>query len=225
MTTQTRETFAPPLPAWLRLGLRVLSGVVALSAVGMALASLVIAPNAVWVMFGFEVVVALAGVVGVVAAGGRFDSGQGLVWLCVAGVLFVAGVLSYLGTPQGIVWSQGTPASPTTTWSVGRVALAGVFGAAAVYAVLRRSAEARRNFARGLVAGVLLVCLMGGLVIFGGRAMAALAGTAGVVKAAIAIVVGFIGITLMSAAGHWLIRAFECARREDATPTPAARPS
>ncbi len=223
------ESFPSPLPGWMRRLLAALSVFTIVTGLGMAVAALVIPANPVWVMFGFESVVAIAGVIGLLGASGRFDVGQGMTWACVAGTLFVAGVLSYLGTQQGIVWSGGKPATSTIPWALGRVALAGLFGAVAAYAVLRRSADGRQAIIRAIVALGLLGALGIGLVLFGGRVNAMLASVPGVLKAALAIVVGFAAIALLSAGGHWLIRAFECARTPDAprgvTPTPGARAS
>ncbi len=209
----------PPLPGMIRGLVVALSAVTALSALGMAIAAVVIAPTPVWIMFGFEVVIAMAGVIGLLGAKGRFDDGQAMWLLCISGTVLVGGFLSYLGTRTGIVFvKDGSPVS-TLLWCAGRGVLGAVFGVLAVYAVLRRTLEGRKYFGRGLIFAAFLGVV--GAPFAAARGVPGfIANLPGPVEGGVLAVIGIVMTILACAAGHYFIRAFECGRAEAA---PAAR--
>lgn len=202
----------PPLPPLVRYVVAGVSAVVLASALAAAVAC-ALAPTPIWVMFGFEVVIALAGVIGLLGVKGRFDEGQAMWLLCIAGTLFVAGFLAYLATRGGVQLRTGGPTHATLAWSVSRLGAAGLFGLLAVYSVLRRTAQGRAFFVRGLV---LLAVLGGVLSPFAvARGMPGfVAQMAGPIRGGVLTVVGIVVVVLACAAGHALIRAFESARSE-----------
>ncbi|CAG0955541.1 hypothetical protein PHYC_00443 [Phycisphaerales bacterium] len=205
------ETPIAPLPPLVRYLIGTLSVVTLVSALAMAITAAVFPKQPVWVLTGFEVVVLVAGVMGVLGLRGRFDEGQALHLACIAGVLFVGGFLSYLGTRQGIVFQEGKPPSSTFPWMLGRLGLAGVYGAIAAYAVLRRSAQARAFMVRAVIAGAALAVLAAPFVF--SRGMPGWLSPTGkpVMYAALALY-GLAALVGVCAFGHCLIRAFECGR-------------
>lgn len=213
--TATSTAF-PPLPGAIRALVFALSAITVLSALGMAVASVAIAPTPVWIMFGFEVVIALAGVIGLCGAWGKFDDGQAMWLLCIAGSILVGGFLSYLGTRTGIVLvKDGAPIS-TFLWCMGRLAIGGTFGALAVYAVLRRTADGRRYFIRGAVLGGVLGAFATPFALARG-VPGFLGNLPGPLEGAALTIIGIVMTMLACAAGHCFIRAFECGRTTDAT--------
>src|SRR3954466_11027292 len=75
----------PPKPVRVMVG--TLCAVICLSAIAMAAAALLVSRSPVWFLFGFEVVIAITAPMGVLFAMGRFQDGQGLALLCIAGTI------------------------------------------------------------------------------------------------------------------------------------------
>lgn len=209
-----------PKPVMRTIGL--LSAALALSAAGMGVACTIFPPHAVWVVFGFELIMCLAGVVGLLFARGQFQEGQGMTLLCVGGTVLFAGFLSFLSTygPGGIVFRTNAAATSMTPWFVSRIALGLCFLSFAAYAVLRRNPKSRAYIVRGLVASVVLALVVGGMYV-GRNALNSMPGAVRGVIFAIGALVAVIGV---AAAGHCFIRAFECGRPEQlpGTATPGA---
>jgi hypothetical protein len=212
MTRQEPAPLVPDLPRSVRYLVGTLSMLVLLSAIPAAVGAAVLPRPPVWVMTGFEVVIALAGVIGIQTARGRYNDGQGLALLCVAGTLFVAGFLTYLGTRQGLPL-RGPGQAPTSTmpWMLGRLALAGVFGLLAAYSVLRRSPEGPRLLLRGILLGVPAAAIMAPFIL--ARGVPASLGTMpGPVRGGLLAILAIIVMGLLCVSGHFVIRAFESAR-------------
>lgn len=201
-----------PLPKSILGLIGVLSGVLAVSAAGMALASVAFTPHAVWVVFGLELIMCLAGVLGALFSRGAYQEGQGMTLLCVGGTVLLGGFLSYLSTlgPGGIVFRAGGSAVSMTPWFAFRLAIAVSFLALASYAVLRRSRESMVFFRRGLIAVLVLAATAGGLLLLRKPLEATPAAIRGVIFAFGALT----GVVGVAAAGHCFIRAFECGRVE-----------
>jgi len=176
----------------------------------MAVLASIVAPRPAWVLFGFELVVVAAGVIGVGFSRRRFQEGQGLTLVCIAGSVFAAAVLSWLGNRQGVTLVESRGQTSLLGFAAVRLAIAAFFAIAASYAVLRRTAGAR---AYAIRAGVALLALasLGAAFWFGRGQIASLAPfVAGAVK----LVALTVGMILICAGGHCAIRAFESGRTQ-----------
>lgn len=205
-----------PLPKSVLRVTGVLSAVLALSALAMCIAAVAIAPHVVWVVFGFELIMVVAGVIGLFFALGAFGEGQGLTLVCIAGVTLAGGFLSYLATagPHGIVFRAGAGPTSMVPWFAFRVMLGVGFAMLASYAVLRRSAESIGHLKRGMIACLVLGVVGASVVLTRG----ALANAPDAVRGVAWALAGVMAIIGVAAAGHSFIRAFECGRLGDEKP-------
>jgi hypothetical protein len=203
-----------PLPKSVLRVVAVLGAVLALSALAMCVASVAIAPHAVWVVFGFELIMVVAGVIAVLFARGAFAEGQGLTLLCVAGVTLAGGFLSYLATAgsHGIVFRAGAGPTSMVPWLVFRTVIGLGFLLMASYAVLRRSRDSVAYLKRGVIASIVLGTVAGVTLLTRGT----LANAPDAVRGVVWAFVGVVALIGIAAAGHSFIRAFECGRLEDA---------
>ncbi|MCE7974835.1 MAG: hypothetical protein DYG92_11030 [Leptolyngbya sp. PLA1] len=200
----------PALPNWLLRTVSAVSGLLLVWAAVMAVLASLVAPRPAWVLFGFEVVVLIAGVIGVAFGRRRFQDGQGLALICIAGTVFASAVLSWLGNRQGVTLVESRGQASLLGFAVARVAIAGFFAAAATYAVLRRTPEAR---AYGIRAAAALVGLAGlGAAFWLGRQQ--VASLAPFVAGGVKLVALVVGMILVCAGGHCTIRAFESGRTQ-----------
>lgn len=198
------------LPSWLLRTIGVTSGLLVMWAAVMAVLASIVAPRPAWVLFGFEVVVAAAGVIGVGFSRRRFQEGQGLALICVAGSVFASAVLSWLGNRQGVTLIESRGQTSLLGFAAVRVGVAGLLALAAAYAVLRRSTRARAYGIRGAVALLALAGL--GTALWMGRQQ--IGALAPFVAGAIKFVALTIAMVLVCAGGHCAIRAFECGRTQ-----------
>ncbi len=176
---------------------------------GLAMAALILFnPPVYWFMLGFEVLITVAAVFGVLLSLGRFRDGPALALLCIAGAVGAGGLLGYVGSGKTLVGID------LKYLLVLRAALAAAFALAAAAVVLARRPRASLPLlATGIGAGVALVALGAGF----WAARGTLAGAAGPVRVIAFTVAGVLVICLVSAAGHYLIRAFAIA---DESPEP-----
>lgn len=199
-----------PLPSWLLRSVGAVSGLLLLWAAVMAVLASVVAPRPAWVLFGFEIAVVAAGVIGVGFSRRRFQEGQGLALICIAGSVFAAAVLSWLGNRQGVTLVESRGQTSLLGFAAARLTIAAFFAVAASYAVLRRTAEAR---AYAIRAGVSLLALAGlGAAFWLGRGQ--IASLAPFVAGAVKLVALIVSMILICAGGHCAIRAFECGRTQ-----------
>ncbi len=124
-----------------------------------------------WMVVGFEVVALGASAFALLIARGRFRDGPGMALLCVAGALFVAGVLGYYST-------KSTPGAPAQLllhgravamkpWALLHTATAGILALLAAYEVLRRNTRSMYYLARAAMSGAPLAALFAvGLVLY-----------------------------------------------------------
>lgn len=198
-----------PVPRFLLFFLGLLGVAVALSAAAMAVVALVVTERPVWMLFGFEVVVMLAGVFAVLFARGRHHEAQGLTLLCIAGSVFAGSVLGWLSVNGALqVKNSDVPVS-LKLWLLARVGCAGVYAVAAAALVLVRRRESRPFLVRALLTGAPLVLAAGGLALARTQ-ISSLAGSVHpVVSIFVACVLGLVGIALASICGHCIIRAFQ----------------
>lgn len=197
-----------PLPPWLLRTIGATSGLLVMWAAVMAVLASIVAPRPAWVLFGFEVVVLAAGLIGVGFSRRRFQEGQGLALICVAGAVFASAVLSWLGNRQGVTLIESRGQTSLLGFAAVRVGIAGLFASAAAYAVLRRTAQARAYALRAAIALCGFVAL--GAAFWMGRHQ--IGALAPFVAGAIKFVALTIGMVLVCAGGHCAIRAFESGR-------------
>jgi hypothetical protein len=207
----TVESVWRPMPGWARMLAGVVSALALAGGLVVAVMAMGLAPRPVWVVFGCQMLVVLAGVIGLGIARGKFNEGQGLALASVGGTLLAAGLMTWLGTRQGVALYSEKVVSLKPL--VGGLALAGLtMGGLAAYAVLRRTSQGRTYAVRAVVSGVMLAAVAGGLWM-GRGAMDSL----GPVVKGLVVVVGSVAVlVLFCAAGHCAIRAFECGRTDDA---------
>ena len=92
------------------------SGLVLLSSLGGVAASLLNSPR-LYFLLGFEVVILVATVFGVLLGRRKFGSGAGLGLLCVAGVVLAGSLLGYISCRDPLRWS---PRRMRPAWSMPR---------------------------------------------------------------------------------------------------------
>lgn len=212
-----------PFPRVFRLAVGVLSGLVLLSTVPMLVASILLSPRPVWIMFGFELVVALSCVTGLLAAWGRFREAPAMAVLCVAGPVFVGAVLAYFGVGRALTLEGREEPISLDLWVIGRIAVALALAGIAAVLVLMRSSRCWGYAAKAAAAGAPLVLAGGVLVMFRGPVAGAIGGLPGLVQIALGGLAAVVGLVLFSAAAHFTIRAFEEGRMEGASSPTGAK--
>jgi hypothetical protein len=211
----------------LGLCLAVVCAAVALSAVaGAPLALLVDKP--LYFVFGFELLIVLAGVFGVLIAMGKFEEGPGLSLLCVAAIVGVGTLLgdqtAKLANPISgpIVYHIRSVDRDITMYLALRGVAAALIALGAAWVVLaRRPRESTGSLMRGLAALGLLV-----LVVVGGwSARAGIISLGAFPTTMIALALGVIALGLIAGSVHYIVRAFEFGRRSDGVLRPSEKPS
>lgn len=203
-----------PLPALWRGVIGLVSGCTLLTALVMIPASVGLTPKPYWMVFGFEVCAALAGVIGLGIARRRFEDGQALGLACVAGTIAVGAFLWWFSLqPRGAFTLKSRPVpinlTPLVMARLGGAALLALIGA---LAVLRRSTTSWWYLGRAAAAGAPV--LAGGVIAYAlrGPIGSALTGMAGPIKAGLFAIVGLAAIAFFAIAVHCVIRAFEVGR-------------
>lgn len=192
----------PPSKAIL-LFVLALSGVVALSAAGVGIASL-LQDRASWVMFAFELVVAIAGILGVMIGRGRFADGPALGVAAIAGTVLLGSLFGYLGGGRLL---YGVDMRPLL---YARAAAALLLGAAAGWIVVSRDLKATLPLlVRGLSFALPIPLGLFAYWKFRGR----IAGISDAAQLGIAII-GFALFTgLLAASVQFIFKAFEIGTR------------
>jgi hypothetical protein len=198
------------VPQPVRLFVGILCAMVLLSAAGMIFAALILSDKPVWVLFGFEVAIAVASVLGILFSRGRFQDGQGLAMACVAGTIGVGSFLGWLGTQHHLTTTHGD--IPLNTWLLGRLGAAAALGAVGALLVLSRNPRSWSYLWKSALTGGPLVVLLAAYFIKRAALSSALAALPGWIAGLTAILGGLVAIVLISASVHCLIRAFELGR-------------
>jgi len=181
-----------------RIPVGILCAVTGLSSLALLGVALLNQPTS-WFLVGFEVVIAVAATMGVLAAMGRFREGPALTLLCIAGAVGVGSLLSYIGAGKFLAGQSLRP------YLMIRLADAALFALAAGVIVLARSPrEALPALVKGLLFGAVLCGIVAGAWVSRGW----ISSSAGPARAAIFIAMGIASISLIAASGHYLIRAF-----------------
>lgn len=158
---------------------------------------------------GFQVVVLVAAVLGVLAGLGLFNQGFGLALACVAGTIFVGTGFSYLDAHVNLASVAGV-APFVTPVAIVSAALAAALGCCGSIDVLGRNPRSWPLVARAVVIGVPVAAVTAYLVLTRGGALAQSAsGLMEVIRIMAILVGGLVLAVLFSVAGHLVIRAFE----------------
>lgn len=204
-TAADQLPLAPKGVRWLCLGASALLG---LSAAAGIVASLVANPTE-WFLIGFESLILFSAVYGVLLGRGWYREGAALAMFTVAGSILGASILGFLSAGRDIsLLGETYQLRPL----VGLRVLLGlvIVLCAALAVLLRRPKKSFPLLARSLVAGVLLVGLLGAGYAFGGSLLAG-----GGLVLLIGIVVAFLLCTgLLAACIHWGIAAFATGDRD-----------
>lgn len=195
-----------PKPAgWILLVCLLVCGVLSLS--GLVLGGLaVVGSPTPWLTVAFEVLIVVAGLMGVLLGLGRFSEGPALGMVCVAGAVCVGALLGGVGSEWrvggGVLGAGVGLKMPLMI----RAGLCGVLVLLAGIVVLSRDwRRSRGHLVKGLLASVALVGLLAGAYAARGSL-----GQFGAMSKAIAGMLGFVLATgLLAAATQWLITAFE----------------
>jgi hypothetical protein len=201
-------------PKSVRLVIGVLCGVVALSALAFAGAALFAGPKVNRVLLGFESVTLAASILGVLFARGKFQDGQGLAMACVAGTVFVAAVLGYLGSKGNLVTNRGDV--PLKMYLLARVGCACVLGVVGAGLVLSRNARSWSYLWKSAATGLPVLAAAAAFVLSPGAVRGVLSKFPGWLAGMGLTVGGLLAVVLISASVHCLIRAFEMGKTETA---------
>jgi len=199
-------------PKSVRVFVGVLCAVVLLSCLGMIVAATALSDKPVWVLFGFEVVISIAMVLGMFFARGRYQDGQGLTMACVAGTIAVGSFLGWIGTRHHLTTSRGDIS--LNAWLMGRMGAAAALGVVGAMLVLARNPKSLRYVFRSAVTGGPLVVLLGLYALKPTVITTAVSHLPDWAAGMIATLGGVVAIVLISASVHCLIRAFELGRIE-----------
>lgn len=199
----------PPAPRWI-LALTLVASLALVATAPMVAWSS--ASVSLWHRFGFQLLIALTGVIGVLTGVGRFRSAPAWALLCVGWTAAVAATLSLItrGFAQG---ARFTPTGMVTRAQndplVALQILAGVviLALAAATLMARRPRVALRRF--GLGVALLAPVIVGAALSFSAPVRSAFLGLHPIVIAVLALVAFLVAIALVSAGGHFLIRALE----------------
>jgi xanthosine utilization system XapX-like protein len=215
------DAFDLPAPPMLcRIGVGLLGVLIAVSALPWAYYSLNHFGGFDWGLMGFEIITILAGVYAILLAMGKFRSGWAIGVTAISGAVLVALVF---GLYVGFIMAKQTDfpsLAPLAKYTLlGRLAaIAGFFLFASIAVFVRNNASYPFIIKSVLcvapvIAAFALMRLNIGPGAWINNALKAPAGT-GATSAVLSITLGLFFIILISAAGHLLIRAYECGRPE-----------
>jgi hypothetical protein len=163
-----------------------------------------------WALFGFEVVVFVAGLLGILTGLNCFREGPGLALACIAGTIIVASGLGWQGSGRAVAGIGLTPVLGA------RILISFALALLGVWVVLSRSRESWRP---AVVGGCCLLVVLAGLgaIVHPATRQAVAGGFSGSSGLSLLLVVLGFGLmcALLSAGAHLLIRAFESGRTEE----------
>ncbi len=190
----------------------------ALTALSALAAAVLAAIDAQWFTLGFEVVVLLAALLGIFAAGGRPPYGQPLALVCVAGAVAAASFLESVGVNRSFLGILGRPLATLQASAVTvrldvlllfRLAAAGALGGVSGALLIRREPRSSR---RQLLVGLALAAAAVGILAGAWLGRSAIVGLAGPIKWGLGVVCFIVVTALVAAAGQHLIHAFSAKR-------------
>ncbi len=207
----------PTPPAFVRFAAVGVSLLLGLSCLPVLYLTLLGADRTLWFSTMFELLVLGACVVGVLAGLGRFRDGWALALACSAGTVLVCGVFAFVEIRANFR-TDADIAPLLKPILAARLAAAALIGLLASVAVWSRNPRSWRLAFVGIamllpVIGVVVLARLGtGLPLSTPRETPG----AEAVRIAVWLLAGVIGIGLVSAGGHLLIRSYELGRPENA---------
>ncbi len=215
--TQSAVDFPSP-PILCRLGAGALGIIVALSALPWMWYSISHFGAFDWGLFGFELLTAFAGFYAILLGLGKFKEGWGIGVTAIAGSILVALVF---GLYIGFIMAKKTDFPdlyPLAKYTLmGRAVVIVALFVLASIAVFARNSKSVPYFIKAALCGAPIAAIAVMMQYnFGpgawiNNALAGGSGT-GALQSILALVLGLFFIVFISAAGHLLIRAFECGR-------------
>ena len=206
--TKTRSSYVdtigtamPPTPPAIFMRATLLLSAVTLVS---ALAGLVgSAMSQAYYLAGFEVIVVVACILGVLTGLGKFNSGPSIAIACTAGTIFVGAVLGYISLAGSIFGVR------PLYFLAFRVLIAfAMFGCAGGVLLARRPGASMRLLLLGVAFGAPVVLALGAWMKIG-AVRQAVHGVNPNLLAVLATPLALLAIGLISASAHCLIRAFE----------------
>lgn len=214
--TNEQTNHLPTPPAFVRFAAVGVSLVLGLSCLPVLYLTLLGADRTLWFSTMFELLVLGACVVGVLAGLGRFREGWALALACAGGTVLVCGVFAFVEIRANFR-TDADIAPLLKPMLAARLAAAVLIGLLASVAVWARNPRSWRLVFVG-VAMLLPVVVVVGLARLGtGLPLSTPRETPGAeaVRIAVWLLAGVIGIGLVSAGGHLLIRSYELGRPEN----------
>lgn len=207
-------------PQFIKVPTAMLSGAIALQALGMIAFSFIAASKPIWILFGFEVVVIVAAIFGWMYALGRPEIGRGLAGASVAGTILLCSGLAWLAVSK-LSFTNPTAPQVVKMYILTRFAVAVWFGFVGAWWVLTRS-RASIPYIKSVVWGALIVGGVGGaLVIFRGPIGNLLSTLPDAVRTTCQVLGLIFAAIMLCHIGHNTIRAFECGRVPDSDRQPS----
>lgn len=200
----------PVARVWSLLSL-LLGVAVTLSTFVMAYIAIVAATSPRWDLLAFEVIALSAGVIAILFGLGKFREGPAIALLAVAGTIFAAAVLGFVGVGQQIALKGNDAPLSLRFYVIGRVAAAGLLGLISILIALTRTKAAFVAAIKSLYAWIPLGIILAAIV-KRGVITNALSNAPQFIAPTLAVIAGLAVIGLLAAAIHMTIRAFELAR-------------
>ena len=200
-----------PVPRFWKMLSLLLGVAVIITALGMSYTATILATSPRWDLLAFELITLSAGIIAMLFGMGKFREGPAMAMLAVAGTIFAAAVLGFVGVGQQIAIKGSSAPMSLQTYVIARVAIAGMFGAMSVLIALTRTRQAFIAAAKSLYAWVPVAIIIAA-VIYRGRISAALSGLPQFIPPTLGVIAGLALIGFLAAAIHMSIRAFELAR-------------
>lgn len=194
----------------------------ALAGMGIALAGRALDPDfkPAWAMFGFEAIVAVSALIGLLFALGRFREGPGMALACVSGAIFAGSVLGYFSV-SGVLAGIGLK-----PFLLARVAAAAALAVGGAFCVLSRDRRSWTVLFRGIVLGAPVLAVGAMAAVPAGRDMLGVVFEAGALVQMTVVVLGALVLGgLFAASVHQIIRAFELGHLDEAAPPSDIAPS
>ena len=213
----------PPVPALIRHAAMFVCIVLFLSAIAGALGAGLVSrwdPNQppIWTMVGLEVIIALAAVMGILTARGRYAHGPAMAWTIIAGATLLGSVLGYQAAVGNLAGFRLT--SPL----LGRASIALTLLILASLTVLLRDPRSIPLAAKGLLlAGPPSAIMVGALLATRSGRATSLLQTLSSFPLAVKLIAGAIvliaGGLALCIGVHLIIRAHELGRLEEPLPS------
>jgi hypothetical protein len=187
---------------------------VIITSLGMSYAATILATAPRWDLLGFELITLSAGVIAILFGMGKFREGPGLALLAVAGTVFAAAILGFVGVGQQITLKDQPVPMSLRTYVVVRIAIAATFAAISVLLVLTRNKAALTAALKSLYAWVPIAIILAAIY-KRGVITNALASAPQFIAPTLGVIAGLALIGFLAAAVHMTIRAFELARHPE----------